>query len=230
MCRLDAPLCVVSLGTVDDPWIAAGVSPRPQPPGTDVCPAAGSGSKERTAGGGELRGRKYEERVAARRGGNLITQHHANTLGLGDKMERRCGLTALSPTLSPVTHYKCALSLPRRFPVLCTPSIWLYPLFLLSRLITPVCCLLPGLTLCCKCIVYKSILQIGLLSWIYMLLSPPGDTGLVINFAQGSTFPSSENKCWSIIALWLPPAPHRSLPPQSLYKPWGWLQCVGWQS
>ncbi len=75
---------------------------------------------------------------------------------------------------------------------------------------------------------YKSILQIALLSWIYMLLSPPRETGLAINFAQGSVVPWSENKCWSIIVLCLPPYPprHPCLPPQSLYKPRGLLVCV----
>lgn len=89
----------------------------------------------------------------------------------------------------------------------------------------------PGQTLCCKCIVYSSILQIALLSWIYMLLSPPRETGLAINSAQGSAVPWSENKCWSIIVLCLPipPPPPPSLPsllPQSLYKPRGLLACI----
>lgn len=51
---------------------------------------------------------------------------------------------------------------------------------------------------------HKSILQIAPLSWIYILLSPPRETELVINFAQGSLVPWSENKSWSIIVLFLP--------------------------
>lgn len=58
---------------------------------------------------------------------------------------------------------------------------------------------------------YKSILQIALRSWIYMLLGFSRETGLAINFEQGTVVPRSENKRWSIIVI----CPHPCLPPQS---------------
>ena len=124
------------------------VSPRPQPPGGDVwlaCLARSRPIRVKPGRLGEGLSGSLKKVQRQGKGGDLLTHHRVNTFELGsrDEMERWCKLTALSPQLSPVTHYKCASSLSLWFPVFCKPSIQVYPLFLFSRLITPVYYLLP---------------------------------------------------------------------------------------
>lgn len=58
-------------------------------------------------------GLNASQSIEAGKGGDLLTRHQVNTFGLGAEMRWRgdARLRALSHPLSPVTHYKCAVSL-----------------------------------------------------------------------------------------------------------------------
>ena len=179
-----SPMSAVSLGTVDDPWKTAGVSTHPPPPGRGVCSPPPLGPPGRSLG---TEWRRDEESSEAQRGGDLLTR------------ERSDGVTLLPVCL-------CSVSLSFVNGQICLSPFFPY---LINHSVVPPPS--PGLTLWCECIVYTSILQIALLSWIYMLLSPSGGTALAINFAQGPEVPWSTNKCWFIFVLCLP-TPTRMYP------------------